>query len=127
MDVNVDVYPYECDEGFINLWDDEIRPNSDSDICSMSKERFKTLKEKYDGLTATDRAIVNEYIDKAGQSIEDTMEYLSKYYSDDEEKTNQVKRNLPQDMTIGIIVSVAIFGMTTISIFYILKQQKIIN
>ena len=127
LNVNVDVYSYEFDEGFINLWDDEVRPTSDSDICSMSKEKFKTIKEKYDSLNSEDRAYVNEYIDRANQSIEDTMEYLSKYYSDEQKNGDQVKKNLPQDMTIGIIVSVAIFGMTTISIFYILKQQKIIN
>lgn len=127
LEVNVDVYSYECDEGFINLWNDEVRPNVDSDICSMSKERFKSIKEKYDSLNSEDRAYVNEYIDRANQSIEDTMEYLSKYYSDEQQNSNQVKKNLPQDMTIGFIVSVAIFGMTTISIFYILKQQKIIN
>lgn len=127
IEVNVDVYLYECDEGFINLWDDEVRPNADSDICSMSKERFKEIKTKYDSLNSEDRACVNEYKDKANQSIEDTMEYLSKYYSDEQKNANEVKKNLPQDMTIGIIVSVAIFGMTTISIFYILKQQKIIS
>ena len=111
LNVNVDVYSYEFDEGFINLWDDEVRPTSDSDICSMSKEKFKTIKEKYDSLNSEDRAYVNEYIDRANQSIEDTMEYLSKYYSDEQKNGDQVKKNLPQDMTIGIIVSVAIFSI----------------
>ena len=92
----------------------------------MSIDDYFLLKDKYDLLVAEDKAYVNDYIDKADQSIEDTMDYLSKYF-EEEKQTSPSKKNLPQDMTIGIIVSVAIFGMTTISIFYILKQQKIIN
>ena len=127
LNVTIDIHSYECDEGFINYWDDVVRPTSESDICSMSKDEYLLLKEKYDNLNSEDKTYVNAYIDKANQSVEDTMDYLSKYYSDENDNKGNARRNLPQEMTIGIIVSVAIFGMTTISIFYILKQQKIIN
>ena len=120
------LYFYENDEGFINYWNDKVRPDGEVDVCSMSIDDYILLKDKYDLLVAEDKAYVNDYIDKAEQSIEDTMDYLSKYF-EEEKQTNPSKKNLTQDMTIGIIVSVAIFGMTTISIFYILKQQKIIN
>ena len=123
---NVVINEYACDEGFINYWNDKVRPDGEVDVCSMSIDDYILLKDKYDLLVAEDKAYVNDYIDKAEQSIEDTMDYLSKYF-EEEKQTNPSKKNLPQDMTIGIIVSVAIFGMTTISIFYILKQQKIIN
>lgn len=121
------VYFYQGDEGFINYWNDAIRPTSSSDVCLMSKEDYTILKSMYDSLTAADKLVVNTYLDKANQTIEDTMVYLSKYFSNENKSNNQPKKNLPQDMTIGIIVSVAIFGMTTICIFYILKRQGIIK
>ena len=127
LGVTKDVYYYENDEGFINYWNDIVRPNNNTDVCSMSKDDYLVLKEKYNDLVAEDKAYVDDYVDKANQTIADTMDYLSKYFTEEEKSNNQTKKNLPQDMTIGIIVSVAIFGMTTISIFYILKQQKIIN
>ena len=127
LNVTKDVFYYENDEGFINYWNDIIRPDNNTDVCSMSKDDYIVLKEKYNDLIAEDKAYVDDYVDKANQSIADTMNYLSKYFTEEEKTNNQTKKNLPQDMTIGIIVSVAIFGMTTISIFYILKQQKIIN
>ena len=127
INVEVNVYFYECDEGFINYWNTYVRPNADSDICSMSKEEYLVLKGMYDSLTAEDKTYVNAYKDSANQTIESTMSYLSKYYDSESGSNTQPKRNLPQDMTIGIIVSVAIFGMTTISIFYVLKKQGIIN
>ena len=120
------VFFYENDEGFINYWNDVVRTSEDIDVCKMSKEDFIFLKEKYDSLSLNDKLIVDGHIDRANQKIKDTMEYLKKYFEADSSKT-KTKSNLPQDMTLGIIVGVAIFGMTTISIFYLLKKQGIIS
>ena len=118
---------YAFDEGFVAYWCDFIRPTPESDICSISKETYQELRNKYDSLSLEDRYVVNEMKDYAGESIEDTMIYLSKYFSEQSSANTKTKSNLPQDMTLGIIVSIAIFGMTTICIFYILKKEGIIN
>ena len=125
--IDKQVYPYSYDEGFINYWNDKVRMEEDTDICLMSKDEYQTLKNMYDGLNAEDKTVVNAYKDKANQSIEDTMDYLGKFFTEEGTNNNTKKTNLPQDMTLGMIVSIAIFGMTTISIFYTLKKQGIIN
>ena len=118
---------YECDEGFINYWNDIVRPLSNSDICSLNKDSYLLIKEKYDNLPAKDRRIVDDYKDKAGQKIYDSMVYLSKYFASDNQGSSMAKSNLPQDLTLYFIVGIAFFGMTTISIFYLLKRRGIIS
>lgn len=127
ISIDKDITYYAYDEGFINYWNEKVRRTADDDICLMSKDEYLKLKNMYDALNAEDKTVVNTYKDKANQTIEDTMDYLGKFFAEESTNNNTKKQNLPQDMTLGIIVSIAIFGMTTISIFYTLKKQGIIN
>ena len=88
---NITVNEYQNDEGFINYWDDNIRPLTSSDICSLTKSNYLLLKQKYETLTAKDRLVVDEYHDKANQSIYDSMLYLSKYYADNSSEPSMNK------------------------------------
>ena len=123
---NGNVSFYEYDEGFINYWDEYVRPNSSSDICDIGKSAYLTLKNKYNSLLSNDRIVVDAYKDKAGQTIRSSMLYLADYFNSSN-NSNGSQTTLNQDTTIGLIVSIAIFGMTTISIFYLLKRKNIIS
>ncbi len=124
---SIPVYYYQCDEGFINYWNTNIRPTAEFDVCSIGKDGFMTLKAMYDALGAKDKTYVDAYKDKADTKIGETMNYLSKYFEDNKENSNGANSFLSQDVTLGLIVSIAIFGMTTISIFYLLKKRNIIS
>ena len=127
IETNVPVYYYQCDEGFINYWNTNIRPTADFDVCSIGKDGFLVLKAMYDALGAKDKTYVDAYTDKSNSKIGETMNYLSKYFEDNKENSNGANSFLSQDVTLGLIVSIAIFGMTTISIFYLLKKKDIIS
>ena len=124
---SIPVYYYQCDEGFINYWNTNIRPTPEFDVCSIGKDGFMTLKAMYEALGAKDKTYVDAYKDKADAKISETMSYLSKYFEDNKENSNGANSFLSQDVTLGLIVSIAIFGMTTISIFYLLKKRDIIS
>ena len=127
LSVSKPVYYYENDEGFINYWNINIRPTADFDVCDIGRENFLILKSKYDALGAKDKLYVDDYLDASGNKIGKTMSYLSKYFEENKSNSGGANSFLSQDVTLGLIVSIAIFGMTTISIFYLLKKKEIIS
>ena len=40
------IYEYSYDEGFLNYWDEFIRPNKDSNICLISKSTYYEMLNK---------------------------------------------------------------------------------
>ncbi len=120
------VNEYAYDEGFINYWNTNIRPSIDSNICDMSKAEYTTLRAMYDALESDDLITVNNYEDIAGEKIQDSMSYLKDYFSESASSSSS-GTNMSQDKTIGIIVVIAVFGMTAISIFYLLKKNGVID
>lgn len=118
------IYEYAFDEGFINYWDTFIRPTSKSNICEISKSTFYTVLDKYQNLSSKDKNFVDNYKDKSGTNIAKSISYLKDFFSKSGSKSDGV---LSQEDTIALIVGIAIFGMTTISIFYMLKMKKIID
>ena len=117
---------YQKDEGFINYWNTNIRPTAETDICSITKDTYQELKAMYQALSAYDLANVNNYTDKSGNKINKTMSFLASYFNPAPEQQERGSE-LSKDTTLGLIVSIAIFGMTTISIFYLLKRKNIIK
>ena len=120
------VIPYSVDEGFINHWNDVIRPTSDINICNdVSRETYKYTLSLYNNLTKSDLDIVNAYVDKAGAKIGDSMKELIKHY----QESGSQKKNDQWNQTgaITLIIIVAVIGITSIAIFFLLKTKNIIG
>ena len=117
------VYFYQCDEGFINYWNTFIRPNSDSNICAIPRTTYGYVKLLYDSLNSSDLASVNSYVDKSGNSISSSMEYLINYF---ETPVNPNVSYLSKNSTITLIIVISVIGMTAIAGLYLLKKKHII-
>jgi len=125
---SLDVTYYQCDEGFINYWNIYVRPEATSNICDVSEDTYNTLKSMYAILNASDRSVVDSYSDSANETIKDSMAYLkSTYTSSVDTSTETDLTTLEQETYIGIIAAISIFGMSSISIFYLFKRKGIIQ
>lgn len=116
---------YQKDEGFINYWNRFIRTSKDVDICLIKESDYRLVKGMYDALESYDRSYVNDYRDITGQTIKQSMTLLDNMFKDN--KDNHQGAMIKQDTMIALVVSIAISGMTAISIFYLLKQKNIIS
>lgn len=115
---------YSLDEGFINFWNKEIRPEKDSNICGIDRTTYGQARLLYSSLKNDDLNNVNSYVDKSGATIKDSMEYLTQYFS------KPVEPNvgyLPKSQTISIIIAISVIGMSAIAGLYLLKKKKIIE
>ena len=119
------VYYYAIDEGFINFWDLYIRPESSSDICEISKETFYKVSALYKSLSDNDLNVVNATTDKGGAKIKDSMKELNRRFAS--ATPTQPKEEWNQRGAITLIIVVAVIGMTSITIFFLLKTKKIIQ
>ncbi len=116
---------YSKDEGFINYWEKEIRPETDTNICDISKETFNTLYSLYKNLDTEDLQEVDNYVDKGNAKISDSMKQLIKLFSDS--KQSQKKDEWNQTGAITLIIFIAVLGMTSITIFFLLKTKHLID
>lgn len=119
------VYYYAIDEGFINFWNKEIRPTEETNICEISKEKYIQVRELYIDLSIEDKAVVDAYTDKAGATIKDSIKELNRHFS----SSNEAKRTEEWNQTgaITLIIIIAVIGMTSITIFFLLKTKQIID
>lgn len=122
---NKTVIEYSCDEGFINYWNTYIRPTPTSSICDITEDTYNDLIAKYEVLNSYDEAIVNNYVDLGGEKISDSIEYLEVLFSP--AQPSNKKTEISKSVTLSIIIGVAIFGMTSIAIFYLLMKKNIIS
>lgn len=118
-------FDYSYDEGFIYYWNTLIRPSQNSDICEIGNELYSDLLTRYNLLSDYDKSIVDEYEDIAGVKIVETMKFLKNYFMPTQPSNNT--NYISQEKTMSIIVIITIIGMTTISIFYLLKKLNIIS
>ena len=116
---------YSCDEGFMNYWNLHVRPNEDSNICDISKTTYQDVYFLYKNLSQEDLNVVNATTDKAGVKISDSMKELVKLFSDSSGSQKTDEWN--QTGAITLIIIVAVIGMTSITIFYLLKTKNIIK
>ena len=119
------VYYYAIDEGFINYWNKEVRPDENANICEITNEQYQYIRELYTGLSVDDKAVVDAYEDKAGASIKDSIKELNQHFASPSEAKNSEEWD--QAGAITIILIIAVIGMTSITIFYLLKTKKIID
>lgn len=122
---NLPVYEYSFDEGFINYWNKFIRPEADTSICDVSNEQYTELLNLYNNLSAFDKSVVDSYVDKGNESIGDSMKYLKAFFAPEEPKKNTAE--IDKKTTLSIIVGIAVFGMTSIAVFYLLMKKNIIS
>ena len=116
---------YSKDEGFINFWNKEIRPEKETNICDITKDTFNRLYSLYKNLDDNDLKTVDAYVDLGNAKISDSMKQLIKLFSDS--KQSQQKEEWNQTGAITLIIFVAVLGMTSITIFFLLKTKHIID
>lgn len=115
-----------CDEGFIRLWNRDVRPLETSNVCDIGKAKYDEIISLYENLSDEDKAIVNDYEDLKGATIAESLSFLRGHFSD---STNAIgePREVSSDTMISFILIIAVGGMTFIMIFYYLKDKKIIE
>ena len=116
---------YAIDEGFINYWVKEVRPTADTNICEITKDQYNFIRELYSDLSAEDKAVVDIYEDLAGSTIKDSIKELNRHFASPEGAKRSEEWN--QTGAITLILIIAVIGMTSITIFYLLKTKQIIK
>lgn len=124
-DLPATTYFYACDEGFMNYWNKYIRPEAGSNICSISKATFQDINVLYKNLSTEDLAVVDATKDLAGATIKESMKELIRVFSGSEGSQKTEEWN--QTGAITLIIIVAVIGMTSITIFFLLKTKHIIE
>lgn len=122
---SINVTYYAVDEGFINYWNKNIRPVEKANICDISEKTFNEVYSLYSSLSKEDLAVVNEYEDSAKAKIADSMKELVRVFVDPEPAKKNNEWN--QTGAIILIIFIAVLGMTSITIFYLLKTKNLIG
>jgi len=116
---------YAVDEGFINFWNKNVRPVATSNICSISQDTFNYVNDLYKNLSNEDLEVVNNHKDLADIKISESMKELVRVFSEPEPAKKNDEWN--QTGAITLIIFIAVLGMTSITIFYLLKTKNIIH
>ena len=119
------VYYYAIDEGFINYWVKNIRPTAESDICLISRDTYNEVSLLYKNLSDNDLEIVNQYEDLANATIRSSMKELNRLFGTP--TPTQKNEEWNQTGAITLIIVIAVIGMTSITIFFLLKTKKFIE
>ena len=128
---NVTVVEYACDEGFLNYWNEFIRPNIDGSICNVNKEHYVKMKLLYSQLknrndyANVDSETVETTKDGTG-TIRDSIRFLDSYFGNSN-KSQMGEKEISQSVMITLILIIASFGMTSIGLFYFLKDRNVIK
>lgn len=120
-----EVIEYAVDEGFLNYWKTYIRPTEDFNICSISQAQYLKIYDLYTGLIGDDLAYINEYEDLGGAKIKDSIKTLKDHFSGD--KGAQKNEEWNQTGAITLIIFISVLGMTSITVFFLLKTKNIIQ
>ena len=107
---------------------DQIRVDYPESICNISKTECDELLGLYNQLSAEEKLDLNEYKcgDDTFSAAQAITELKKKFYPDKEERDNKGEK-ISQSTAIIIVVVVSIFGMSAISVLYILKKDKVIE
>lgn len=122
----IDVYTYASDEGFINFWNTYIRPEADSNICQITREIYNATYARYTDLSVSEREIVDAATDIANEKIGLSMVALINYFKGNPQPSNK-GTTWNQKGAISFIIVVAVIGMTSICVFYLMKAKQIID
>ena len=116
---------------FLTYWKEDFRKDNSGNIiaiCDISYSSYKEMYSKYVVLSNEDRKTVNATPDyEEGYTIGDSIKELIRIHSNHVNTKDVERRTLNQSSTIIIIVVIAVFGMSTICVFFVLKNNKIIQ
>ena len=116
-------------DDFLTYWREDFRKNEQGEIipiCDITYTEYREMYTRYIALSAEDRAAINAIDDyEEGYKIEDSIKTLINMFATTPKQSERVV--LDQKTTIIIVVSVAVFGMSAICVFFIFKNNKIIG
>ena len=114
-------------DDFISYWNNEFRVTWPA-VCDITKEGYMEMYSRYELLSREDKRLVNEAPDiEEGVTIGQVIKTLTQKYYPNNSKTKNEKKKLDQSAIIIIAVVVALVGATSISILFILRNQKVIE
>lgn len=116
---------YAVDEGFIYYWNTQIRPEENTNICNITRDQFSYVYGLYKNLVKADLDFVDAYQDLAGAKISDSMKELITIFSENSSQNKKDEWN--QTGAITLIIVIAVIGMTSITVFFLLKTKNIIH
>ena len=117
---------YSVDEGFINYWNENIRPTANTNICDYTtSQTFGEVYALYKNLSESDLEIVNNYEDLSGAKISASMKELIRVFATPDKAQKNDEWN--QTGAITLIIFIAVLGMTFITVFFLLKTKHIIE
>ena len=116
-------------DNFLDYWVNVFRAKYPSSVCDVTREDFDLLMEQYDLLNTSEKEIVNATKDthQPEYTIGEVIKTIVDYVYPNKKSSEDSKKKLNQSKTIIIAVVVSIFGMSAISVLYILKKDKVIK
>ncbi len=115
-----------CDEGFIRMWNRDVRPQANSNLCDINRALYERVIELYETLSETDRQIVDDYVDLAESKISDSISTLKTFFQQTNTSYSD-NREVSSSTMISFVIVIAVVGMTFIMVFYYLKDKHIIQ
>ena len=118
------VNEYACDEGFIHFWGEHIRQSQEQSICDVTRENYERMLLLYSALSKDDKEVVDSIEDGDG-TIKDSVNFLKTYFKG--KSSSNITKEIAQSTMLVVILVIASIGMTSIGIFYYLKDKNIIE
>ena len=116
-------------DDFLTYWKEDFRKNEQGEIvaiCDITYSSYKEMYERYIALSQEDREVINATSDyEEGYKIADSIKQLISMFSSTPKQNERMV--LDQKTTIIIVVSVAVFGMSAICVFFVFKNNKFIG
>ena len=117
-------------DDFLTYWKEDFRKDDEGKIipiCDITYSQYTVMYGKYVELENADRLIVDATPDyEEGYTIKDSIKQLVSMHSN-HTNTRDNKRVLTKSTSIIVIVVIAVFGMSTICVFFVLKNNNIIE
>ena len=118
-------------EEFLQYYKEEFRKDNSGkiiNICDITYASFREMYAKYIALNDEDRKVVDSTLDyEEGYTIKNSIDTLLDRFSEAQKSSSNSKRTLDQSSSIIVIVVIAVFGMSTICVFFVLKNGNIIQ
>lgn len=126
----ISVKSTESDE-FLSYWREDFRKDEKGEIipvCDITYLSFKDMYSRYSLLDEESKKIINSTPDyEEGYTIRNSIDTLIDRFKATQQVNNSNKRTLDQSSSIIVIVVIAVFGMSTICVFFVLKNGNIIQ
>ena len=126
----VHILSSESDE-FLSYWKDDFRKDDNGNIisiCDISYQDYTVMYSKYVALNNSDKLIVDKTPDyETNYTILDSIKELVRIYGNKRNDNQAERATLNQSSTIAIIVVIAVFGMSVICVFFVMKNTNLIQ